>query len=82
VIGFYHACTDDPCRHFEDIGRLVKREAAMTWKDGDDVDEKAAKEATREMLKDARHKRDQGSKDDLATVDDPIETPDEGEGEN
>jgi hypothetical protein len=54
----------------------------MTWKDGDDIDEKAAKEATREMLKDARHKRDQGSKDDLATVDDPIETPDEGEGEN
>jgi hypothetical protein len=47
------------------------------WKDGDDIDEKAAKEATREMLKDARHKREKGSPDDLATVDDPLEEKDE-----
>jgi hypothetical protein len=49
----------------------------MTWKDGDDIDEKAAKEATKRLLEDPKHKRDKGSKDDLATVDDPLETGDD-----
>ena len=47
------------------------------WKDGDDIDEQAAKEATKRMLDDPSLKRPTGSPDDLATVDDPIETEDE-----
>lgn len=51
------------------------------WKDGDDINPGQAKKATEEMLRDPKHKREKGSKDDLSTVDAPIETPDEGEGE-
>ena len=42
------------------------------WHDGDEIDEKAAKEATKAMLEDPKHRRDKGSKDDLATIDDPL----------
>jgi hypothetical protein len=49
----------------------------MTGKDGDDIDPKAAKEATKRLLEDAKHQRKQGSPDDLSTVDDPLPEGDE-----
>jgi hypothetical protein len=49
----------------------------MSWKDGDEVNPGQAKKATDEMLADPKHKREKDSPDDLATVDDPLETPDE-----
>jgi hypothetical protein len=53
----------------------------MTWEDGDDIDPTEAREQTRRMLEDPAHKRPTGSPDDLATADDPVMTPDDGEGE-
>lgn len=48
------------------------------WRDGDDIDPADAKEKTRRMLEDPAHQRQKGSKDDLATVDDPLPEGDEG----
>ncbi len=48
------------------------------WKDGDDIPPGQAKKATEEMLRDPRHQKAKGSPADLSTIDDPIETTDEG----
>ena len=45
------------------------------WQDGDDPPPNAKAE-TEAMLADPRNQRAQGSPDDLATIDDPVETPD------
>lgn len=47
------------------------------WKDGDDIDETAAKEATNRMLEDPELQKAPGSPEDESTVDDPIEGRDE-----
>lgn len=47
------------------------------WKDGDEIDRKAAKEATRRMLDDPKHRRPKGHPDDEATRDAPIDPEDD-----
>lgn len=49
------------------------------WKDGDHLDRKEAKEATKRLLRDESKKRPKGHPDDELTRDDPV--PDYAESE-
>lgn len=52
------------------------------WKDGDDIDHKAAKEATKRLLEDPKHKRAKGHPDDEVTRDDALDDPRFNEGDD